>query len=134
MRPDFFAEYLTGLVTNSPGVQRVQSLVGAGEASVSFGVAVTVDGREVRWQVMGQLADGEKHDAPAAPVDGRPAPYVAVGTRAAPDVWLAGVLGAGESPQIEQVDIWSARENPAKDHFGLTVRFYNGQRVFVRKT
>ncbi|MCX5285706.1 hypothetical protein [Streptomyces sp. NBC_00198] len=133
MRPNVFTEYLTDLAKNSPGVQWIQSLAEAGETRYPLGLSLTVDGRDVRWQIVGQLADGEKHDTAAAPVDGQPASYTAADASAAPDAWLGSVLGSGESPQIENIDVWSARENPAKDHFGLTVRFHNGQRVFVRK-
>ncbi|MFI5880780.1 hypothetical protein [Streptomyces sp. NPDC051554] len=133
MRPEIFQDYVLDLVKNAPGVQRVQTLEAVGEHRHRYGIAVVLDGRESRWQVVGQLAEGEKHGTTAAPVEGQPAAYTAVDSSGSADAWLAGVIGADESPQIERVDVWSARPKADAGNLGFTVHFHNGQRAFVRK-
>lgn len=134
MRPQTFQEYIVGLVKDTPGVQRAQTLGEAGETRQPYGLACVVDGRDVKWQILGQLADGEKHDTPAAPVEGQPAAYTAADSGSSPDAWLAGLIGASESPQIAKLGVWSATPGSRDDHIGVTVYFHNGQRVFVRKS
>ncbi|WP_019059924.1 hypothetical protein [Streptomyces prunicolor] len=133
MSPEIFQDYALDLVKNARGVQQAQTLEAVGEHRYRYGIAVTVDGRESRWQFVGQLAEGEKHGTPAAPVEGQPAAYTAVDSGGFADAWLASVIGAGQSPQIERIDVWSARERADPKNLGFMVRFHNGQRVFVRK-
>ncbi|WP_055696472.1 hypothetical protein [Streptomyces silaceus] len=132
MRPDAFQDYAVDLLKNAADVQRVQTLAEAGDDKHPYGLAVTVAGREVRWQMIGQLAEGAKHDPPTAAVQGAPAPFEAAPVTAAPDAWLAGVIGAAESPEIASLDVWSAREGDTSGH-GVTITWHNGERTFVRK-
>ncbi|MFF2845910.1 hypothetical protein ACFVT5_06230 [Streptomyces sp. NPDC058001] len=132
MRPDVFRDYLIDVAKNAPGVQRVQPLQEVGEERYPYGVAVTAAGRETRWQITGQLADGEKSENPAADIEGQPAAFTP-GDPGTPDAWLAGVIGAAESPQIAKLDVWSQREANRADHIGCTVFFHNTARAFVRK-
>lgn len=85
-------------------------------------------GRERRWQVIGQLADGAKHDQVTPPVTAGPPSFTVAPLDAAPDAWLAGVIGASEPADTERLDVWSARERSP----GVTVHFHNGERAFVR--
>ncbi|APY88157.1 hypothetical protein DCW30_05970 [Streptomyces alfalfae] len=132
MHPAAFQDYAVDLLKNTPDVQRVQSLNEAGDTKHPYGLAVTVAGREVRWQLIGQLAEGAKHEPPTAAVQGSPAPFEAAPVTAAPDAWLAGVIGAAESPEIATLDVWSTREGGDGQH-GVTITWHNGEKTFVRK-
>ncbi|MCX5239850.1 hypothetical protein OG824_32075 [Streptomyces prunicolor] len=133
MRPEIFQDYVLDLVKNAQGVQQTQTFEAAGEHRRPYGITVILDGRESRWQIAGQLAEGEKHDSPAADVEGEPAAYTAVDSSGSTDAWLAGVIGAAELPQIQRLDVWSARPKADPGNLGFTVHFHNGQRAFVRK-
>lgn len=126
MRPAAYRDHLVDLLKNTPDVQRVEVL---DNGPYPFALAATVAGREHRWQVIGQLAEGAKHDTPTAPVHGQPAAFTTAPVTAAPDAWLGGVIGAMESPDTKTIDVWSAR---GKDSPGVTVFFHNGERAFVR--
>lgn len=127
MRPAEFRDYLLDLLKNSPDVQRVQ-VVESGKHP--YALSATVAGKERRWQVIGQLADGAKHDTPTAAVSAGPPAYTAAPADGAPDAWLAGVIGAAEPADTERLEVWSTRKKQTDP--GLTVFFHNGERAFVR--
>lgn len=127
MRPLEYRDYLIDLLQRTPGVQGAKALEGS---PYPFALAVNAGGRDLRWQVIGQLADGARHDSPTAAVQGGPPKVEAAPVDGAPDAWLAGVVGAAEPAEIERLDVWSAREG--KQDAGLTVFFHNGERAFVR--
>lgn len=127
MRPLEYRDYVVDVLKNSPDVQRVEVLEGGPHP---FALAATVAGRDLRWQVIGQLAEGAKHDTPTAAVQSGPPAFKAVPVGGAPDAWLAGVIGAAEPVDTERIDVWSVREG--KQDPGVTVFFHNGERAFVR--
>ncbi|GAA4824010.1 hypothetical protein [Streptomyces ziwulingensis] len=127
MRPADYRDYLVDVLKNTADVQRVEVL---DNGPHPYALAVTVAGREQRWQVIGQLAEGAKHDSVTAPVNGGPPAFTAAPVTAAPDVWLAGVIGNAEPADVERLDVWSTREG--KDAKGVTVFFHNGERAFLR--
>ncbi|WP_060905367.1 hypothetical protein [Streptomyces scabiei] len=127
MRPAEFRDYLLDLLKNSPDVQKVQ-VIESGKHP--YALAATVAGKDQRWQVIGQLADGAKHDAPTAPVQAGPPAFTAAPVDGPPDAWLAGVIGAAEPADTERIQVWSSRED--KKDPGLTVFFHNSERAFVR--
>ncbi|MET7688015.1 hypothetical protein ABZT06_08540 [Streptomyces sp. NPDC005483] len=127
MRPADFRDHLVDLLKNSPEVQQVAVPDGG---PYPYALSAVVAGKEQRWQVIGQLADGSKHDTPTAPVEGAPPAWSDAPVSASPDAWLAGVLGRSEPRDVERMDVWSAQEG--RDSRGLTVRFRNGERAFVR--
>ncbi|WP_446039476.1 hypothetical protein [Streptomyces sp. SID1121] len=132
MRPARFQDFTLDLAKNTPGVTRVQTLADAGDTTHPFGVAITNGDGEARWQIIGQLADGEKHEQPDVPVNGDP-----FGTWTEPkpgdhEGWLVAVLARAESPEIANIEPWSTRAG-GKESPGLTVFFHNGARAFVRK-
>ena len=129
MRPADYRDHLVDLLKNTPDVQRVAVVEGGPHP---YALAATVAGREQRWQVMGQLAEGAKHDTPTAAVHGQPAPFAAAPPSAAADAWLGGVIGAAESPEVQRIDVWSARED--KKTAGVTLFFHNGEKAFLRLT
>jgi hypothetical protein len=127
MRPLDYRDYLVDLLKNTPGVQRVEVLEGGKQPCA---LAVSVGGREQRWQVIGQLADGAKHDSPTAAVQGGPPSFTAAPVDGPADAWLAGLIGAAEPVDTERIEVWSAGGGKASP--GLTVFFHNGERAFVR--
>ncbi|WP_416973900.1 hypothetical protein [Streptomyces sp. 4F14] len=131
MRPARFQDWLIDVVKNTPGVGRVQSLADSGDSKRPFGIALTRDGKEEHWQITGQLADGEKHDHEESSVKDTPFSAPVPETGAAADVWLIGVIGASESPEIARVERWQDRPE-GLSQFGFTVFFHAGSRAFVR--
>ncbi|QTD97008.1 hypothetical protein [Streptomyces cyanogenus] len=127
MRPADYRDFLVDVLKNTPDVQKVDVWEGG---PYPYALAVTAAGREQRWQIIGQLAEGAKHDHATAAVEGAPASFQAAPVSATPDAWLAGVIGAAESADTERIDVWSAREGDQRK--GLTVFFHNGERAFVR--
>ncbi|KOT49929.1 MULTISPECIES: hypothetical protein [Streptomyces] len=131
MRPQRFQDYVVDLLKNAAGVTRVQPLAEAGDSRHPFGVAVTGPGGEARWQIVGQLASGTRHDDADTPVEGQPAPVVEPQAGENAEGWLAAVLSAAESPEIERIERWSTREGASSQ--GVTVHFHNTAKVFLRK-
>ena len=127
MRPADFRDHLVDLLKQSPDVQQVAVPEGG---PYPYALAATVAGKERRWQVIGQLADGAKHDVPTVAVEGQPPAYSDAPASASPDAWLAGVIGRAEPVDVERLKVWSA--DPVKSAAGLTVFFRNGERAFVR--
>jgi hypothetical protein len=133
MRIKPFQEFLLGTLKTMPGVTKVQTLEEAGDTQHPCGVAATVGGRETHWQITGQLADGEKHDTPAADVDGQPAAWTDTTVQDGGEEWLAAAIGRAESTKIARIERWSTREGTRPDYLGVTVFFHNGAKAFVRK-
>ncbi|WJV49891.1 hypothetical protein [Streptomyces flavofungini] len=133
MRPTEFCEIAADLLKNSPDVQGVQTLTEVGDTKHPYGLAITVAGREQRWQFIGQLADGAKHDIPTPAVLAQPAPFKTSPVEGAPDAWLAGVIGAAESPELKSIEVWSIREGAHPDQVGCTLRWHNGEQTYLRK-
>ncbi|MCZ4510462.1 hypothetical protein O3Q52_20160 [Streptomyces sp. ActVer] len=127
VRPKEYRDYLIEALKSTPGVQAV-SVTESGR--YPYALTVTSGGREFKWQVIGQLANGAKHDTPTAPVTAGPPAYTAAPADGAPDAWLAGVIGAAEPADTERLEVWSTRKKQTDP--GLTVFFRNGERAFVR--
>lgn len=132
MRPARFQDFALDLVKNTSGVTRVQTLEEAGDTNHPSGLAITTGAGEVRWQIIGQLATGEKHSDPDTPVDGDPFREWTEPEAGDHEGWLAMVLARAESPEIQDIVRWSTRPGE-KDKPGLTIFFHNGARAFVRK-
>jgi hypothetical protein len=125
MRPLEYRDYLVDLLQRTPGVQGAKVVEGG---PYPFALAVQAGGREQRWQVIGQLADGARHDSPSSAVQAGPPAFATAPLDAAPDAWLAGVIGAAEPADTDRLDVWSARDRGP----GVTVHFHNGERAFLR--
>ncbi|MET8824812.1 hypothetical protein ABZX40_18080 [Streptomyces sp. NPDC004610] len=133
MRSRRFAAFALDVLKNTPGVTRVQTLEEAGDTKTPNGLAVTVDGKESRWGIVGQLADGERHEHDEQPQQGTPATWAEPKPGDNVEGWLAAALGRAESPEIARIERWSTREGERPDKQGLTVFFHNSARVFIRK-
>ncbi|MEV7679510.1 hypothetical protein AB0O64_13265 [Streptomyces sp. NPDC088341] len=132
MRPARFQDFTLDLAKNSPGVTRVQTLADSGDTKYAFGVAITTGDGEARWQIMGQLAEGEKHEHADVPVNGDPAQAVADPAPGDHEGWLAAAIARAESPEIASIERWSTRPGQGNSR-GLTIAFHNGARAFVRQ-
>ncbi|MFD9319273.1 hypothetical protein ACFWDQ_16515 [Streptomyces sp. NPDC060053] len=128
MRPLDYRDYLVDLLKNTPDVQRVDVIEGGPHP---YALTVTTAGSEQRWQIIGQLAEGAKHDTPTAAVNGQPAAWKASPANGPADAWLASVIGAADSPDTRLIEVWSTREGKSSE--GVTVFFHNGERAFLRK-
>jgi hypothetical protein len=126
MRAAEYRDLLVDLLKNTPDVQKVNVVEGG---PYPFAFSATVAGREQRWQVMQQLAEGAKHEPVTPAVHGAPASFTVAPVSAPPDAWLGGVIGATEAPDAQRIDVWTVR---GKQDPGLTVFFHNGERAFVR--
>ena len=133
MRPDRFQNFALDVLKNTPGTVRVQTLADAGDTKYPYGLAIVTADGETRWQIIGQLADGERHDNADTPVEGDPAVWHAAEPGDGPEAWMAAVVGQAESPEIARIERWSVREGERPDHQGLTVFFHNGAKAYVRK-
>lgn len=131
MRPERFQDWLVKTLQDRPGVTRVQTLADAGVSKYRYGVAVVRNGREEQWQIMHQFADGERNDSSEQPVEGTPYSTRAPESDAAPDVWMAGAIGAAECPEIVRTERWTDRPAPSSQA-GVTAFFHNGSRDFIR--
>ncbi|MEO3972319.1 hypothetical protein [Streptomyces sp. CAU 1734] len=134
MRPGRFQEFVIGLAESSGAATGARLLTEAGGAVVPCGVAIGTGGEESEWGILGQLPDGAKHDGfDDTPVHGEPvAPGDGPRTGDEPEAWLAALLARAQSPEIAGVERWSVREDMRPGYAGVTVRFHNSARVFVR--
>ncbi|GHA01672.1 hypothetical protein ACFOOM_33775 [Streptomyces echinoruber] len=131
MRPQRFQDFLIDTVKNTPGTVQVRSLAEAGDSKHPFGVAVSTSDGESRWQIVGQLAEGERHEHEEQPVQGAPAAWTDAVPGDSPEGWLAAAIGRAESPEIARIDRWSVREGDTRQ--GITVHFHSGAKAYVRK-
>lgn len=127
MRPADYRDHLVDLLKNTPDVQKVDVLE---NSPFPYALAAVAGGREQRWQVIGQLADGARHDTPTAAVAGQPPAFTTVPVGGPADAWLAGVIGAAEPVDTERLEVWSASAD--RNSAGVTVFFHNGERAFLR--
>ncbi|MFJ1649077.1 hypothetical protein [Streptomyces sp. NPDC088258] len=132
MRPARFQDFLLDLVKNTPGTTRVQTLAEAGDTEHPYGLAVTTSTGDTRWQIIGQLAPGEKHTTPDTPAQGDPVAPWTGDAPVDPEGWLAATITASASPEIATITRWSTRPGDESKP-GLTIDFHNGARAFVRK-
>lgn len=131
MRNAEFVPLVMELALAAPGVSGVRTLAEDGETRYPLGFVVEAGTRRSRWQAIQQLAEGERHENPAAEVDGVPAAWDDTGINSG-DAWLAAVIGRAQLPMIVRIDCWSRRLDPGPDE-GVTVHFHNGARSFFRR-
>ena len=128
MRPNRFEAFLLDTLKNTPSITRVQTLAEAGDTKHPHGVAVTGPGGETRWQILGQLADGERHAHDEQPVEGQPAVWADAAPADGPVAFLAAAIGRAECPEIARIEPF--KESASE---GVICFFHNGARAYVRK-
>ncbi|MDX3232976.1 hypothetical protein [Streptomyces sp. ME19-01-6] len=128
MRPDRFQNFVRDLAKNDPRAGKAATLAEAGDTKRPFGLAVALEGREVRWQITIRSAEGDNFDRPEKPVEVEPVTMDGPWADGS-EGWLARLLVGSGSKEIDTIDQWSLREEP-KD--GLTVKCHSGAWLFVR--
>ncbi|MEV6614279.1 hypothetical protein AB0N31_10725 [Streptomyces sp. NPDC051051] len=131
MRPRRLQDFVLDTLKNTAGALQVRTLAEAGDDKHPFGIAVSTADGEARWQIIGQLADGERHDHQEQPVEGEPAAWTDAVPGDSPEGWLAGAIGQARSPEIARIERWSTRDG--KQEQGMTLYFHNGAKAYVRK-
>ncbi|MEV7285574.1 hypothetical protein AB0O01_13575 [Streptomyces sp. NPDC093252] len=133
MRSRRFQAFVLDVLKNTPGATQVQTLADAGDTKHPCGVAVITQGDESLWQIVGQLADGERHDHEDQPGEGPLAEWAEAKPGDNAEGVLAAAIGRAESPEIARIERWSVREGERPGRQGLTVYFHNGSRAYMRK-
>lgn len=128
MRPERFQNLLVDLAKNDPQAGTAVTLKEAGDSKHPYGLAVKLEGREVRWQITIRSAEGDDFDKPETPVKGDVV-HLDGPWAEGPEGWLARLVAGSGSDEIAGIDQWSLREQP-KD--GLTVKCHSGAWLFVR--
>ncbi|MFM9629590.1 hypothetical protein ACKI10_18430 [Streptomyces galilaeus] len=131
MRPQRLQDFVLDTLKNTAGAVQVRTLAEVGDSKHPFGIAVTTADGEARWQIIGQLADGERHDHQERPVEGAPAVWTDAVAGDTAEGWLAAAIGRAESPEIARIERWSIREG--KRDQGMTLHFHSGAKAYVRK-
>lgn len=128
MRPQRFQAFAVDTLKNAPGVVQVATLAEVGDTKYPYGLAVTNGESQSRWQIMGQLADGERHETEERPVEGAPAAWSEAGPSDGPTAWLAAAIGRSECPEIARIEAFQGSAS-----HGVICHFHNGARAYVRK-
>ncbi|WP_199550257.1 hypothetical protein [Streptomyces sp. N35] len=127
MRPPRFQSFLLDLAKNHPTTTQVTTLADAGDTQHPHGLAITTAAGTARWQLLGQLAEGERHDTEEQLTEGNTLPEGEAPTPSdRPDEWLLKTLTNAGHPQIASVARFDSQSS------GITVQFHNGARVFAR--
>lgn len=134
MRPQRFEEFAVQLAKASPDAGGVMTLKEAGDSKHPYGIAARIDGREARFQVIAQSADGDRFDEPETPVEGEPvSPEAVPPGSTGPERWLAALLAGSRSREISGIEVWSARRDNREGHNGVTLTFHSGAKIFARQ-
>lgn len=139
MRPDRFERLLADAINND---RRLTARTYR-EADVSrspYGiVATTPTGAPVNVQIVGRLADGERHDHPAEPVTSTPHPDLPIpdpveGGKldlAKLEQYLAGLAVSAAPEETASVALYQQRDKPGAVRYGATISYHNGAAVFL---
>jgi len=131
MRPARFQDYLLDLANKQPHTT-ARPLTEAGETRYPYGAAIRTPRGEARWQIIGQLAPGERHNTPDTPVHAKPPALVDdPGPDASPEAWLAALIAQAGCTEYEQIERWSTRPDGA-GQAGITIHCHNGARLYIR--
>lgn len=138
MRPDRFERLLADAINRD---RRLTARTYA-EADISrspYGiVATTRTGVPVNVQIIGRLADGERHDQPAQPVTSTPHPLLDTPDPAesgkldlaAFERYVASLAVAATPDEISSVSLYQDRDQSAV-RYGLTISYHNGAAIYL---
>jgi hypothetical protein len=139
MRPDRFERLLADAI-NRDGRLTARTYSEAGFDRSPHGViATTRAGVPVNVQIVGRLADGERHDQPAPPVTGKPHPALdipdpASGNKldvAAVEKYLAALAVSVAADETSSVACYQDRDTPGAIRYGATLTYHNGAAIFL---
>lgn len=102
-------------------------------------IATSPVGVPVNVQIVGRLADGERHDQPAPPVTGKPhpgfdVPDPASGSKldlAAVEKYLAALAVSVTADEISNVALYQDRDTPGAVRYGATLTYHNGAAIYL---
>jgi len=102
-------------------------------------IATTPTGVPVNVQIVGRLADGERHDHAAQPVTGTPHPDLNIPDPtvngkldlAAVEKYLAGLAVAATPDEVQSVALYQDREAPGAVRYGATLTYHSGAAIFL---
>lgn len=139
MRTDRFERLLTDAI-NHDGRLTASTYADAGFTRSPRGIiATTPTGVPVNMQIIGRLADGERHDHPAQPVTDTPHPDI---ERPDPtqggtldltklERYLASLAVAAAPAEIQKVTLFQDRGDSGAVRFGATFTYHSGAAVFL---
>ena len=115
MRPTRFLTYLGTLTTSTP----------LNDTRYPYGITLTSPHGPTHWQIMGQLADGERHEHDDTPTHDQP-PTAPEQPGNTPASWLAHLIADDKNTEINAIEPWTRQS-------GITIRFHNGSRIYARQ-
>jgi hypothetical protein len=139
MRPDRFERLLTDAI-NHDGRLTARTYAEDGFTRSPRGIiATTRAGVPVNVQIVGRLADGERHDHPAQPVTDTPHPRLDVPDPAESgkldlavfERYLAGLAVAATPDEVRSVALYQERDKPGAVRYGLTITYHSGAVIFL---
>lgn len=139
MRPDRFQRLLVD------AINRDRRLTARTYEDAEYGrspygiVAATPGGVPVNVQIVGRLADGERHDHPAQPVTSSPHPDLPVpdpvdGGKldlAKLEQYLAGLAVSVAPEETASVALYQDRDEPGAVRYGATLSYHNGAAIYL---
>jgi len=139
MRPTRFERLLADAI-NQDGRLTARTYSEAGFDRSPHGIiATTRTGVPVNVQIVGRLADGERHDPPAEPVTGAPYPRLDApdpaesGTLdvAVFEKYLAALAVSVAADEVRSVALYQDRETPGAVRYGATLTFHSGAAIYL---
>lgn len=139
MRPDRFERILTAAI-NTDGRLTARTYAEAGFTRSPRGIiATTRTGVPVNIQIVGRLADGERHDHNEQPITGtaypaRPVPDPAEGGSldlAVLEKYLTGLIIKAAPEEIQDVRLYQQRDTPGSITYGATITYHSGAVTFL---
>ena len=139
MRPDRFERLLVDAI-NRDGRLAARTYREADFTRSPHGIIATAPtGAPVNVQIVGRLADGERHDHPAAPVTGdphpdRPIPDPVEGGKldlAKLEQYLAGLAVSVAPEETASVALYQDRDKPGAVRYGATLAYHNGAAIYL---
>ncbi|MER6350703.1 hypothetical protein ABT186_02305 [Streptomyces sp. NPDC001634] len=125
---------------NADGRLTARTYKEAGQTRSPYGIVATSrTGVPIDVQIVGRLADGERHDQPAQPVTGDPHPHLD-----APDPaetgrvdlalferYLASLAVSVAANETSSVALYQDRKEPGAVRYGATLSYHNGAAIFL---
>ncbi|GAA4680118.1 hypothetical protein GCM10023347_38550 [Streptomyces chumphonensis] len=134
MRPQRFEALVLDLAKNDPRVGTVTTLKEAGDDRYPYGLAVRVDGREMRFQFIAQSRDGDKFTEPERVTEAeQPFDVDRVPAGGLPEErFIAELVARSGSRELVDVVIWSSRPDNRDGNEGASFFFADTARIYAR--
>ncbi|MFB7738238.1 hypothetical protein ACFC08_28395 [Streptomyces sp. NPDC056112] len=139
MRPDRLQRLLTDAINHDKRLT-ARTYSEADYTRSAYGIiATTPAGTPVNVQLVGRLADGERHDHPAPPVTGTPHPDLPTPdpveggklSLARLEQYLAGLAVAAAPEETASISLYQDRDTPGAVRYGATITYNNGAMAFL---